>query len=338
MDKLNLIPAPCKDKKLIEVCSEYVETLPSCEFFKDRHRPPKDKSLEAAKILRGRFNCVDLFGLKEELLKTNCFTFRPISWCMFPALQRGDIAKVEHIAAKDIKAGDIPVYRKDGRLFAHRAIGKKMIGGKAHIITRPDMANDKNASETEETVPEEDILGKIVNVRRHKKIFSTNRKKATIFEWVVYIGSILSAKARAFLTSSPISCMAAIQFSRPYMCVAKKIVGLFEKEISFSIVMPSRSGLGIYEYRSFEDIDMSRLNECWNFHVLLKLKKQPVGYITFLNRPRGCPHKGVWWSGGYIRLRYRGTGLGKILLSRSEEFLKHSGVPHIYHPKVRTDI
>ena len=136
----------------------------SCFTEKKRH-----------KILWGRADCVDLFALKEDILQKECFDFKAVSWCMFPVMQKGDHIKVENTDIRRIKAGDIPVYRSGGQLYAHRAIGRESVNGKEFIITRPDMAGDTGNTKGAERVPVENVLGKISRIRRGERSFSIEK-------------------------------------------------------------------------------------------------------------------------------------------------------------------
>lgn len=90
-------------------------------------------------------------------------------WSMFPSLCPGDILVVRRRTAKELLAGDIILYERNGRLFAHRVIesnGDEVSGvrtsGDAMPVSDPPVA--ENA-----------VLGKIALVLRNGRYFAPKR-------------------------------------------------------------------------------------------------------------------------------------------------------------------
>lgn len=346
--------APCKNEKLIKLCSDSSGAVPCCPDIKAKASPDLHSAVlrERGKVLWGRVDCVDLFCLRKEFLDAGSFEFKGVSWCMFPVIKKGDVLKVEHAGARDMKVGDIPAYKSGDKLFAHRVVGKKVIEGKQYIMTRPDGLSDlssegkreSNLSKEEakhgkylakeggsgniadpergEKVSDDEILGRIKEVRRGRKILSTKRRKATPLDNISYEIAKMKAKfkrsAREFLSK----WLAKIQSFWVYRIVTAKILKKLESTINFQVALPRKGALAIYNYMPLERCDISALKEHSFFYIRMKLKNTPVGCAAFLNRPEACPHKGLSISDLYVRVRYRAIGLESVLSARAAELLR----------------
>ena len=290
----------------------------SCFTEKKRH-----------KILWGRADCVDLFALKEDILQKECFDFKAVSWCMFPVMQKGDHIKVENTDIRRIKAGDIPVYRSGGQLYAHRAIGRESVNGKEFIITRPDMAGDTGNTKGAERVPVENVLGKISRIRRGERSFSIEKRRAIVLDRFRYAKVMVLSRARTMFDHALLKILTFMQAQRLYRKLGRAIVSRLKNDISFKLVIPASKRLNIYSYRPLDKADVSELDGCGMFHIMIKLKDDPVGYATFLNSPEDSPRKGIRLSEVYLRLRYREIGFDEILLKRSMEFTEFKNSENI---------
>lgn len=310
----------CGDIKLCASCAAYSRTIPSCVIAASRKGLTRS---DPCKILWGRVTCADLFDLKRELLQTGQFTFKAVSWCMFPVVKKGDTLDVEPVAAKDLEIGDIPVYRSGNKLFAHRIVNKKVIDGKEYLITMPDNAGDTNSENAEEGVPAEEILGRISRINSGARIFSTEKRQVTWQDRFMYSKDRVYNRFLEFIKRTVLM----IQSSALYRFLSANVAGALENKINFQLVTPPNGRLVIYNYSPFEEIGSSDLEGCTSFHVLMRLRDKPIGYAVFLKRPRACPHYGLWLGEIYIRLRYRGMGFEKILVEKAEGLIsKETGL------------
>ena len=89
---------------------------------------------------------------------------------MSPALRPGDLLAVDHATADDLHRGDVVLFRRDGRLFAHRVLGSAQAG----TMTRGD-AHRRN----DPIVPPEDVLGVVRSVTRAGRQLPVAKPKAT---------------------------------------------------------------------------------------------------------------------------------------------------------------
>ena len=321
---------PCSDSNLKKLCSEYSDILPCCDDVTPRVKRFRDRG----KILWGKADCVDLFESKDELLKTNYFKFKTASWCMFPVLKKGDILKITSAKIDDIKISDIPVYRSQDKLYAHRVVDKQVIDGKKFIITRSDGSGGLGSNKNGDKVSEENILGKIEEVKRGRKLFSTKRREATVWDNFLYKKTITSLKLIALLKEILETILIKIQSFNFYEVFAKKLALRMKPHFNFELAIPfANERLNrLYNYIPLKDnkrIDFSMLKEAKNFRLVMKSNNRPIGCVSFLNRPGSCPYKGFWVGDFYIRLRYRRLGFDLILLRKAEDILKKEGVDNV---------
>ena len=118
--------------------------------------------------------------LTRELLSNfGCARIRVQGSSMLPSLQPGDEIRLQSIPLSEIKIGDVVAYRRDERLFVHRAIGADSTG---QILTRGDTLPQADAP-----VSESELLGVVVAVFRgderveHRRSLA-GRTAAAIFQ------------------------------------------------------------------------------------------------------------------------------------------------------------
>ena len=317
--------APCQDSDLKRLCSEYANLSQHCENITGVNNQPRFR--ERRKILEGSNELVDLYELKDELLKTKGFKFKAAGWCMFPVLKKGDILKVEPVRIEDIKIGDIPVYRSQANLLAHRIVDKRIIEGKQFIITRADSSTTENRdSENANKVPPENLLGRIVEVRRGGKAFSTEKRKTTSWDKLLYKKTMACLSLTTLFKETLETTLTKIQSFKVYAALGRKFTAGLKPYLDFELAIPFSNAIlnRIYTYKRLDDteIDISMLTKAKVFHLVMKFNNASLGCVTFLNKPHPCPYKGFWISDIYIRLRYRRLGFESILLEKAEGVLR----------------
>lgn len=107
----------------------------------------------------------DLLPLLSSPHETPLIRLRVASWSMFPTLQKGDVLEIEE--ARDIRPGDIVVFRCDNMLICHRVTG---YGRHGEILTAGDRTREPG-----EAVPLCDVLAKVRAFRRRGKRLVANR-------------------------------------------------------------------------------------------------------------------------------------------------------------------
>jgi signal peptidase I len=81
---------------------------------------------------------------------------------MLPSLFPGDVLTIRRCDPREIVAGDIVFFRREGRCFAHR-VAERMTGGTAcRMRTRGDALTD-----CDPPVSESEVLGRVTHVERN---------------------------------------------------------------------------------------------------------------------------------------------------------------------------
>jgi len=82
---------------------------------------------------------------------------------MVPAIFPGDVATVHRVAPGDVQRGDVILYFRGNRFFAHRVVHKAGAPGRMAWITRGDAL-----SENDPPVSESELLGTVTAILRGK--------------------------------------------------------------------------------------------------------------------------------------------------------------------------
>ena len=97
----------------------------------------------------------------EVLTSSGSLRLRVTGWSMLPAISPGDTLVIEPARSESVGKGDIVLFRRDGRLFAHRVSGKSGSAADFQIVTQGDgMANP------DPPVSSSQLLGKVSFVVR----------------------------------------------------------------------------------------------------------------------------------------------------------------------------
>ncbi len=98
----------------------------------------------------------------EVLRSSGTLRLQVAGWSMLPAIWPGDTLLVEHLKSPSPEPGDIVLFGRDQRLFAHRVIGKTRHLGTWGILTRGD-----SMPVADPTVHPSELLGKVVMILRN---------------------------------------------------------------------------------------------------------------------------------------------------------------------------
>jgi signal peptidase I len=93
----------------------------------------------------------------EVLRRFGRIRLRVFGGSMSPALRPGDLLDVRSTRADSLERGDVVLFRRDGRLFAHRVMEKSTLG----VVTRGDAHRHDDPM-----VAPEDVLGIVNSVVR----------------------------------------------------------------------------------------------------------------------------------------------------------------------------
>ena len=132
------------------------------------HHPPVQPRSQELLIGAADQAAPDL--VSEVLRRFGRVRLRVFGGSMSPALQPGDLLEVHHSAADGVRRGDIVLFQRDGRLFAHRAVAVTTAG----TVTRGDAHRHDDPM-----VPAEDVLGIVRTVTRERGIDQTGAKRGS---------------------------------------------------------------------------------------------------------------------------------------------------------------
>lgn len=74
----------------------------------------------------------------EVLRSSGKLRLRVTGWSMLPSVWPGETLLVERASADQVSEGDIVLFGRDRRLFAHRVVARRCAAGHTHIITQGD--------------------------------------------------------------------------------------------------------------------------------------------------------------------------------------------------------
>jgi len=124
------------------------------------------------------FNAVNALKceLASEVLRSSgSLRLRVTGWSMLPAVWPGDTLLIERVSSAAVFAGDIVLFGRDRRLFAHRVVTRSVVTKgqpqDAEILTRGDAmpALDPPVSESE-------LLGRVSFILRNGKCIEPARR------------------------------------------------------------------------------------------------------------------------------------------------------------------
>ena len=111
-------------------------------------------------------------GLTGDIVRTfGEVRLRVFGTSMVPSILPGDLISVERAEVTEISNGEVVLYSREGRLFAHRVVGRAGSGDQSILITRGDRLryNDPPVSSGE-------LLGRVISIERGDRQVDTFAK------------------------------------------------------------------------------------------------------------------------------------------------------------------
>ncbi len=101
-------------------------------------------------------------GLTGEIVRTfGEVRLRVFGTSMVPAILPGDLISVQRAGIPEISIGEIVLYSRDGRLFAHRVVGAARLSDEPRLITRGDRLRYDDSA-----VSSAELVGRVTCVQR----------------------------------------------------------------------------------------------------------------------------------------------------------------------------
>jgi signal peptidase I len=105
----------------------------------------------------------------EVLNRSGSLRLKVMGWSMLPAVWPGDTLVIERIRKEDVVNGDIVLFNRDRRLFAHRVVSSSSAGDLT-VLTRGDAMPAPDP-----LVPGSDPLGKVSFIIRNGKCIEPSK-------------------------------------------------------------------------------------------------------------------------------------------------------------------
>lgn len=254
--------------------------------------------------------------------------FRAQGTCMYPCVRPGDTLHIESRLIEDIKVGDITVVRHGGLLFGHRTIAKGEDKDGPYIVTRPDRSHQVSDG----PAYGKDILGIVTRIERKGKQASTTPKllkgcaKIRISFWGWWNWNV-----RLHL----INVIVLVQRLRIYQNIAQLCLKALHPLIRYEVRVPLKPGQShdLYRVLPADQFNVSQFLQQvkpvmeWTLALYLNKALTPAACATIIHSPDECP-RGAGWHIAEIqmRIRYRGAGLDKALVSKGGDILARSAM------------
>ncbi len=124
--------------------------------------PPVESPIHAVNALKCEL-------ASEVLLSSGTLRLRVTGWSMLPCVMPGDTLTVDRASADDVSVGDIVLFSRDRRLFAHRVISRNQPPGNG-IVTRGDAMPTPDPP-----VLHAEVLGRVSLIVRNGKRIDARR-------------------------------------------------------------------------------------------------------------------------------------------------------------------
>ena len=117
----------------------------------------------------------------EVLRSSGRLRLRVSGASMLPAVWPGDVLSVSRRSAAQALPGDIILFARQGRLFAHRVVERTIHQGAAYWITRGDRLDHHDPQ-----VSSRELLGRITSIQRgHRRIVPRLSFWGRIASWIL---------------------------------------------------------------------------------------------------------------------------------------------------------
>src|SRR3974390_327732 len=101
-------------------------------------------------------------SMAVEILKTSgSLRFAARGYSMLPALWPGDVLTIQAVPWQSLNSGDVVLYTREGRLYAHRVLRRMTTSDGESIVVRGD-----SMPRADRPVLAEELLGRVKLVER----------------------------------------------------------------------------------------------------------------------------------------------------------------------------
>lgn len=295
-------------KKIIIISKKYKDT---------------DKELLSAQgynlVLSDTPSIIDLpQQIGEVLMDNDKITFRAISWCMFPIIWAGDILKIKPIKPEDARIGDIVLYKSAGRAYAHRLVKTYIEKDKLYIVTSGESGYRSNKFGNHDGAPADNILGKVIEVKRGKLSFGPDDFKPSLESLIQGRLKLslwtLGYKAKQYIAKIFIKLQGLKLYRRFFRRLIKNGVSFF---IGIPVMKEAREVNSFCFYRRFNDFSEKFEVDKKIYNLNARIYNRPIGNISLLFDIENSSCKTCTLSNFIVRIPYRGGGTGYQLIRKA---------------------
>jgi signal peptidase I len=165
---------------------------------------------------------------------------------MRPSIHHGDRALVAHGCA-GVRRGDVVVFRRDGRLVAHRVLHIAAGDGGPTFVTKGD-----NASQFDPPLSADEIVGRVLAVEREGRRMSLDTAAWRALGWLIAVGTLAwiglygwgQALKRRLLGPQPNALTASLRRGAVATCsLALRVAQAIASRWQEGVRGPSRDGV-----------------------------------------------------------------------------------------------
>jgi signal peptidase I len=106
----------------------------------------------------------------EVLRSSGTLRLKVMGWSMLPSVWPGDTLVIERANSNTVSEGDIVLFGRDRRLFAHRVVTKSIYDGNERVVTRGDAMPAPDSP-----VSQDELLGKVSFILRNGRCIEPSK-------------------------------------------------------------------------------------------------------------------------------------------------------------------
>lgn len=271
--------------------------------------------------------CVPEIG--KALTARGRLRFRASGTCMDPWVQPGDLLHVEGRPVEAIAEGQVVVFGRGGRYFAHRVVSRGTDGGGAYLVTRPDNARAGDDG----PVCGEDVVGVVARVERRGRLHEVGAGRPV---WHARLGHAIRRGLRHHKHSGLGALdrgLARLQGLAVYQRVARRWLESRGRGLSWVIHVPLHAGQKCDLARALTPQQFAEVPLCPEpggvdrFALSLVIGNGAVAAASASLVARRTCDEALRWevAAQRVRARFRGTGIEAALLEQAERILSRRG-------------
>lgn len=262
----------------------------------------------------------------EILAQGGSFRFKAHGFSMYPFIRDRDILTIQSVEAAALKVGDVAFYGCAGNtLVAHRVLGRRVQASQVVLATRGDAA-----SGPDERVQAEQVLGRVVSVRRGRKIIRLDQgfwRLATLVWIRLSPGGSLLFRLAGAVKRAALWLLRRLQALKPDRVLARKVIGT-RVRYRIATVGDASDLSRLYGYERSPKLEdplgtfagqLESLEGC-GYTLIARVGGRIAGAAFITRFPENEALYPDWWIFGMlVRTRYRGAGIDEGLVRTALE-------------------